>query len=82
MSDVGPSRPLSYKDLTFRGEAEVDRAAEFAASVENDPEPDFGTETQATLHTLNERKKVLLQTDIIIPRTSRGKMNAGRSRTS
>jgi hypothetical protein len=34
------------------------------------------------LHTLNERKKVLLQTDIIIPRTSRGKMNAGRSRTS
>src|SRR6476619_6779687 len=37
------------------------------------PLPDFGTETQATLHTLNERKKVLLQTDIIIPRTSRGK---------
>jgi hypothetical protein len=26
-------------DVTFRGEAEVGRAAEFAASVENDPEP-------------------------------------------
>ena len=34
------------------------------------------------LDTVPATVRVLLQTDIIIPRTSRGKMNAGRSRTS
>jgi hypothetical protein len=38
-STHGPSRPISYKDVTspFGGEAEVNRAAESATSVENDP---------------------------------------------
>jgi hypothetical protein len=40
MSVFGPSRPNFSlgPDVSFRGEAEVGRAAESAASVENDPQ--------------------------------------------